>query len=55
MMRQQSESKTTPLNQMDENQIIAHFIKYGFTDKHGHPLENCVDFLDLIQMATNSN
>lgn len=20
---------------------------YGFTDKHGHPLENCVDFMNL--------
>lgn len=22
---------------------------YGFTDKHGHPLENCVDFMNLIE------
>ena len=23
--------------------------KYGFQDAHGHPLENCVDYHDLIR------
>ena len=22
--------------------------KYGFQDAHGHPLENCVDYLDIV-------
>lgn len=33
--------------------IVAHFEEYVFTDALGHPLTNCLDFLDLVRKATD--
>ncbi|WP_158785137.1 hypothetical protein [Pantoea sp. BAV 3049] len=34
-------------------EILSHFLQYGFTDQQGHALENCADFLQLVELATN--
>ncbi|WP_280517498.1 hypothetical protein [Alysiella crassa] len=36
---------------MTENEIIAHFERYGFRDEMGHELTLCRDFLDLVALA----
>ncbi|HBX2731253.1 hypothetical protein ACTVQ6_08915 [Klebsiella pneumoniae] len=33
--------------------IVARFEEYAFTDIVGHPLTNCLDFLDLVRKATD--
>ncbi|UAN53460.1 hypothetical protein KGP26_10550 [Serratia sp. JSRIV002] len=33
-------------------EIITKFEAYGFVDANGHPLTNCLDFLDLVKQAT---
>lgn len=33
--------------------IIARFEEYDFTDIIGHPLTDCLDFLDLVRKATD--
>lgn len=33
-------------------QIITKFEAYGFTDEIGHPLTDCLDFIDLVKQAT---
>ncbi|WP_422529275.1 hypothetical protein [Serratia fonticola] len=33
-------------------EIVTRFEAYGFVDAHGHPLTNCLDFLDLVKQAT---
>ncbi|HBR7624652.1 TPA: hypothetical protein ACWCLD_001656 [Klebsiella pneumoniae] len=32
--------------------IVARFEDYAFTDEIGHPLTNCLDFLNLVRKAT---
>lgn len=32
--------------------IVARFEEYAFTDIVGHPLTNCLDFLNLVRKAT---
>ena len=33
--------------------IVARFEEYDFTDIIGHPLTNCLDFLNLVRKATD--
>ena len=33
--------------------IVARFEEYAFTDSVGHPLTNCLDFLNLVRKATD--
>lgn len=33
--------------------IIARFEEYDFTDIIGHPLTDCLDFIDLVRKATD--
>ncbi|MEI3775535.1 hypothetical protein [Pectobacterium brasiliense] len=35
-------------------QIITKFEAYGFIDEHGNPLTNCLDFIELVKLATTS-
>jgi hypothetical protein len=35
-------------------EIITKFEAYGFVDANGHPLTNCLDFLDLVKTATTA-
>lgn len=39
--------------QKSELEIIALFEQYGFQDRLGHPLMNCLDFLALIVLVTH--
>lgn len=32
--------------------VITKFEAYGFTDEHGHPLTNSLDFIALVKQAT---
>lgn len=34
--------------------IIGRFEEYGFTDANGHPLTNCLEFLQLVKKATTA-
>jgi len=36
---------------MNHEEIFRLFERYGFEDKHGHPLTNCADFRDLVDKA----
>lgn len=33
--------------------IVTRFEEYAFTDSIGHPLTDCLDFLDLVRKATD--
>lgn len=33
-------------------EIVTRFEAYGFVDAQGHPLTNCLDFLDLVKRST---
>ncbi|HBW4777187.1 TPA: hypothetical protein ME571_003033 [Klebsiella pneumoniae] len=33
--------------------IVSRFEEYAFTDSIGHPLTDCLDFLDLVRKATD--
>ncbi|MEQ6971029.1 hypothetical protein [Pectobacterium polaris] len=35
-------------------QIITKFESYGFVDEHDNPLTNCMDFIELVKLATTS-
>ena len=37
-----------------KTEILETFADYGFTDKLGHDLLNCQNFLDLVEQATLS-
>ncbi|MCP9270531.1 hypothetical protein M5U04_21300 [Xenorhabdus sp. XENO-1] len=42
-----------PLYGKSPEEILEHFKKYNFVDDHGHRLEMCQDFIDLISITTN--
>lgn len=44
--------KQSPVYGKSPGEIVEHFNKYNFVDDHGHRLEFCQDFIDLIQAAT---
>ncbi|WP_156536702.1 hypothetical protein [Gallibacterium salpingitidis] len=35
--------------EMTKEQIVSHFAKYCFVDQEGHKLEQCDDFIQLIE------
>lgn len=35
-------------------EIVEHFKSYNFVDDHGHRLDVCLDFTNLVEMATAS-
>ncbi|GKV93535.1 hypothetical protein H2Y56_05970 [Pectobacterium aroidearum] len=35
-------------------QIITKFEAYGFIDEHENPLTNCLDFIELVKLATTN-
>lgn len=39
---------------MNREEIFHLFERYGFEDKHGHPLANCADFRDLVDRAISA-
>nr|WP_235843717.1 hypothetical protein [Morganella psychrotolerans] len=44
--------KQSPINGKSPEEILEHFNKYNFVDDHGHRLEFCQDFIDLVMQAT---
>lgn len=54
-MKQVDESiDKSPLSGKSAKEIIEHFKSYNFVDDHGHRLDMCLDFTDLVEMATAS-
>ncbi|QGW02797.1 hypothetical protein F9282_07295 [Proteus terrae subsp. cibarius] len=45
-------TKKSPINGKSPEEILEHFKKYNFVDDHGHRLEFCQDFIDLVALAT---
>lgn len=39
------------VRRMSEEQIVDLFKHYNFRDDLGHPLTNCLDFKELLEMA----
>ncbi len=55
-MKQEHDSiSKSPINGKSPEEILEHFNKYNFVDDHGHRLEFCQDFIDLVTLATKSN
>lgn len=53
-MKQVDESKQFPhLNGKSPEEIVELFKCYNFVDDHGHRLEVCGDFKDLVALATH--
>lgn len=53
-MKQVHESiDKSPLSGKSAKEIIEHFKSYNFVDDHGHRLDMCLDFTDLVEMAAN--
>lgn len=51
-MKRADESKRFPrLNGKSPEEILELFQSYNFVDDHGHLLEKCDDFNDLVSMA----
>lgn len=44
----------SPVNGKSPKEILAHFKTYGFRDCHGHKLELCQDFLELIRLVAKA-
>jgi len=41
----------SPLVGKSATEILKHFNDYNFVDDHGHRLEFCKDFIDLVGLA----
>lgn len=55
-MKQVDESKQFPrLNGKSPEEIVDLFKRYNFVDDHGHRLEDCDDFIDLVALASESH
>ncbi len=51
-MKQEHDSiSKSPIIGESPEEIVEHFNKYNFVDDHGHRLEFCQDFIDLIRAA----
>ena len=44
----------SPVYGKNPKEILSHFSRYNFVDDHGHKLEFCQDFIDLIQLASEA-
>ncbi len=44
----------SPLVGKSANEILKHFNDYNFVDDHGHRLEFCEDFMDLVKLASQN-
>jgi hypothetical protein len=55
-MKQVDESKQFPrLNGKSPEEILELFKGYNFVDDHGHPLDSCDDFRDLVALASEAH
>ncbi|EPI3542118.1 hypothetical protein ACS57C_001726 [Klebsiella pneumoniae] len=54
-MKQVDESKRFPrLNGKSPEEIVELFKSYNFVGDHGHRLDMCQDFKDLVEMASEA-
>ena len=54
-MKQVDESKRCPrLNGKSPKEIVELFKEYNFVDDHGHRLDMCQDFKDLVELASET-
>ncbi len=54
-MKQVDESKRFPrLNGNSPEEIVELFKEYNFVDDHGHRLDMCQDFKDLVELASET-
>ncbi len=54
-MKQVDESKRFPrLYGKSPEEIVELFKSYNFVDDHGHRLDMCQDFKDLVEMASEA-
>lgn len=44
-------NNSTPFNDKTPEEILEYFKRYNFVDDQGHKLENCQDFIDLINLV----
>lgn len=51
MNEQEHGAYSISFSDMTEEEIVAHFSRSCFVDDHGHKLELCSDFLDLVRFA----
>ena len=55
-MKQVDVAKQFPrLNGKSAKEIVELFKTYNFVDDHGHQLEMCQDFIDLVNMSVLSS
>ena len=55
-MQQVDEAKQFPrLRGKCAKGIVELFEAYNFVDDHGHRLDMCQDFIDLVEMATETD
>lgn len=55
MMKQNHESKQYPrLNGESPEEIVELFKSYNFVDDHGHRLDMCQDFRDLVALVSKA-
>ncbi|WP_275369816.1 hypothetical protein [Xenorhabdus bovienii] len=52
LKRNLTHNDNSPLHGKSPEEILEHFKKYNFVDDHGHRLEMCQDFIDLINIIT---
>ncbi|MDE1489130.1 hypothetical protein KKI90_22775 [Xenorhabdus bovienii] len=52
LKRNLTHNDNSPLHGKSPEEILEHFKKYNFVDDHGHRLEMCQDFIDLINITT---
>ena len=54
-MKQVDESKQFPrLNGKSPEEIVELFKSYNFVDDHGHRLDMCQGFKDLVELASDA-
>nr|DAK86566.1 MAG TPA: hypothetical protein [Caudoviricetes sp.] len=54
-MKQVDDSKRFPLlSGKSPEEIVKLFNSYNFVDDHGHRLEMCQDFKDLVELASHA-
>ncbi len=41
----------SPLYGKSPEEILEYFNRYNFVDDHGHKLELCQDFIDLVKLS----
>ena len=43
--------QSTGISELNYDEVLMLFDRYGFRDAHGHDLIHCQDFIDLVEQA----